>query len=87
MNNEVIYVLYSGSIQELEGRMLTFLEAIIHDPEQRKSSKDLLRPMIWEWAIRSNYADGMEIKRKIDGQIISNEVSGSGTAKPKSPKK
>ncbi len=83
---EVVYVMFSGNIQELEGRMLTYLEAIIPDAVQRKASKDLLRPMIWEWAIRSNFADACEVKRNIDGKVLTNQVS-QGVSTPSKTRK
>jgi len=60
--NDVVYVLKSYSIQDLEGKILTFIDASIQDPIQRKALKDLLRPMVWTWAIESNMSSYYEVK-------------------------
>ncbi len=62
-NEDVVYVLFTHSVGVLEGRVLTYLDAIVSDPIQRKASKDIIRPMLWDWAIQSNFADMCEIKR------------------------
>lgn len=54
------YIIFSDSIQGLEGKMLTFIDASISDPIQRKAMKDLLRPMIWSWAIESDRSDNFD---------------------------
>lgn len=60
--DQVMYLLFSHAIGDLEGQILTFIDASIQDPIQRKALKDLLRPMIWRWAIEHNSADFYEIK-------------------------
>lgn len=62
--NDVEYLHFSPQIQDLEGQILTFIDASISDPVQRKALKDLFRPMIWRWAIDSNMASNYEIKMK-----------------------
>lgn len=52
--NDVTYLYFSPQIQDLEGKILTFIDASVADPVQRKALKDLLRPAIWSWAIDSN---------------------------------
>jgi hypothetical protein len=61
------YVFQSYRIGELEGRILTFIDASISDPVQRKALKDLLRPMIWNWAGENNRESCYEIKSKSVG--------------------
>ena len=46
------YLVWSSDISFLEGQLLTFIEATIADPEQRKAAKDMLTPLIWQWANR-----------------------------------
>lgn len=58
------YVIFSDSIQGLEGKILTFVDASISDPIQRKAMKDLLRSMIWQWAIESNRSENFDIVHK-----------------------
>lgn len=65
--SEVVYVHRSYSIQDLEGKILTFIDASISDPVQRKALKDLLRPMIWSWAIESDMSSYYELKEKSVG--------------------
>ena len=36
----------------------------LKDPVQRKALKDLLRPMIWNWAIENNQEEYYELKDK-----------------------
>lgn len=69
--SEVEYLLFSPSIGDLEGQVLTFIDASIHDPVQRKALKDLIRPMIWRWAIDSNMASNynIEMKPSVKGEI------------------
>lgn len=64
----VLYVLFSWAIQQLEGQILTVIDASIADPVQRKAVKDILRPMIWKWAIESNSSSQYEIKQKLIDQ-------------------
>ncbi len=69
---EVTYVHTSNAISDLEGKILTFIDAAISDPIQRKAMKDLLRPMIWSWSIETNTAENYDIKRKPYGNASSN---------------
>lgn len=64
--NDCVYLHFSPQIQDLEGKMLTFIDASIQDPIQRKALKDLLRPAIWGWAIESNMANSYDISIKKD---------------------
>ncbi len=73
--NDVVYVLFTHDVGVLEGKMLTYLDAILTDPIQRKAAKDIVRPMIWEWAIQSNMVDLCEVKRTHDNFIFTNKVS------------
>lgn len=59
---DVVYVHLSYAIQDLEGKILTFIDASISDPVQRKAMKDLLRPMIWSWAIDNDMKHDYEMK-------------------------
>jgi len=43
--NHFNYLFVKGIVQDLQGKMLTTVEALISDPEQRKASKDLVRDM------------------------------------------
>jgi|SRR6185312_5933327 len=36
-------------INNLQGRLLTLVEAFITDPEQRKAAKDLVKQNTWSW--------------------------------------
>lgn len=51
---DVRYGFYTYHIGNLEGRMLTLIEASIQDVEQRKALKDIFRQTIWNWAIENN---------------------------------
>jgi len=62
--SDVVYVHLTYSIQNLEGKILTFIDASISDPVQRKALKDLLSPMIWNWAIESNMSSYYTIQDK-----------------------
>lgn len=43
--------IYHGNIQNLEGKILTIVDASFVDREQRKAVKDLIRRAIWfDWA-------------------------------------
>ena len=64
MNRETMYLFHSYCISQLEGTILTFIDASIQDPVQRKALKDLLRPMIWNWAIENNREEYWELKNK-----------------------
>lgn len=64
MLSEGVYVFRSYSIGNLEGNILTFIDASIQDPIQRKALKDLLRPMIWNWAGENNLEQHCEVKFK-----------------------
>lgn len=61
---EVEYLYFSPQIQDLEGKILTLVDASISDPVQRKALKNLFSPMIWNWAIESNMAQSYDIKIK-----------------------
>ena len=39
-----------SDVRQLEGKMLTIVEAALSDPEQRKAVKDIVRQEIWDWA-------------------------------------
>lgn len=65
--SDVVYVHLSYAIQHLEGQILTFIDASISDPVQRKALKDLLSPMIWKWAIDFNARENYEIEQKAVG--------------------
>jgi hypothetical protein len=51
---DVEYKFFSFGISQLEGKMLTLIEASIQDTEQRKALKDIVRQTIWGWAIENN---------------------------------
>ena len=51
---DVVYVHKSWAIQDLEGKILTLLDAAIQDPVQRKALKDIARPLIWSWVMETN---------------------------------
>lgn len=51
---DVRYGFYTYHIGNLEGRMLTLIEASIQDVEQRRALKDIVRQTIWNWAIENN---------------------------------
>ena len=61
---ELPFVLWSGDISQLEGEFLTFVDAICSDPVQRKAAKDILRPKIWDWAMRSDCHRQWDMKVK-----------------------
>lgn len=63
--SEMIYIFQNWQISELEGKVLTFIDASVADAVQRKALKDLLRPMIWEWAMMHNKESFYELKSKI----------------------
>lgn len=43
------YVVYDGSVGNLEGRVLTIIESLGLKDSQEKAVKDLLRNEIWQW--------------------------------------
>ena len=61
--NEVKYIHSSYSIQHLEGKILTFIDASISDPVQRKALKNLLSPMIWQWASDSDMSSYYKLEK------------------------
>jgi hypothetical protein len=46
-----LYEFSSSNINDLVGQVLTFIDASISDPIQRKAMKDILQPMLCKWAI------------------------------------
>lgn len=49
---EVKYEIGSFDISNLEGRVLTQIDAISADETQRKALKDIFRSLIWDWAFQ-----------------------------------
>lgn len=47
MNNTVL--VFDYDIQHLEGKLLTLIDAISSNPEQRKATKDLVKEAVWGW--------------------------------------
>ena len=45
----VTYEVNTYDISNLEGKLLTFIDATVLDKEQRKAQKDIIRQMLWEW--------------------------------------
>jgi len=45
------YEMRTDDISLLEGRILTHIDATFSDAQQRKAQKDILRQMVWDWAI------------------------------------
>jgi len=43
-------ILQYDDIQCIEGRLLTFVEAMNTDKEQREAQKSVVRTMVWEWS-------------------------------------
>lgn len=37
-------------VRNLEGKLLTQIEAAMQDPTQRKALKDIMRSLLWDWA-------------------------------------
>jgi hypothetical protein len=70
MNSETMYLFHSWAVSNLEGNILTFIDASIQDQVQRKALKDLLRPMIWNWAIENNREQYYEIKQNQGNQEL-----------------
>ncbi len=52
--SDVKYGFYTYHISNLEGKMLTLIEASIQDVEQRRALKDIVRQTVWNWAIENN---------------------------------
>lgn len=48
-NKIVKYIIYPVQVSSLEGKILTLIDAIILDKEQKRATKDLARQMIWGW--------------------------------------
>jgi len=61
--SECVYVFFTWNIQDLEGKILTQIDASTPDPVQRKASKDIFREMIWTWASGNNRQSDFEIYR------------------------
>ena len=45
------YELKTYDVCELEGQLLTFIDATFSDPQQRKAQKDIIRQMVWNWVL------------------------------------
>ena len=67
---EMVYVHRSWAIGNLEGQILTFIDASFADPVQRKAIKDLISPAIWRWAMDSDMSSYYELKAKNVGDSI-----------------
>lgn len=61
--DEKPYIIYSGDISFLEGQLLTHLDAMIADPQQRKAAKDILGPLLWNWAVQNPRAESYEVAK------------------------
>jgi len=48
-------MLTTNKVNNLTGKVLTQIDAMISDPEQRKAMKDIFRDILWNW-----YADGLD---------------------------
>ncbi len=68
--NEIVYVHRSWAIGNLEGQILTFIDASFADPVQRKAIKNLISPVIWRWASDSDMSSYYELKEKSVGLTI-----------------
>ncbi len=68
--SEIVYVHRSWAIGNLEGQILTFIDASFTDPVQRKAIKDLISPAIWRWASDSDMSSYYELKEKSVGAEI-----------------
>lgn len=44
-------LLWSYEVSDLEGRLLTIVDASLSDPQQRKAVKDLVRQNIRQWGM------------------------------------
>lgn len=62
------YELKTYDISELEGKLLTHIDATFSDVQQRKAQKDIIRSLIWNWilpkAIAGNGNDVSGIRGK-----------------------
>lgn len=47
----VQYEVKTYDISNLEGKILTFIDATFSDTQQRKAQKDIMRGIIWDWII------------------------------------
>lgn len=51
---EFEFIVTSYNVSQLEGEVLTLIDASVSDPVQRKAQKDLFKNMIWNWVYRTN---------------------------------
>ena len=52
--DQVKYSFYTYQISDLEGKLLTLIEASIQDLEQRRALKGIIRQSVWGWAVDNN---------------------------------
>ena len=55
------YQLYTYDISNLEGQLLTLIDASIVDAVQRKALKDIIRTKLWDWIIPKAVTGGGSI--------------------------
>lgn len=69
--NHFDYFFVKGTVKDLQGRMLTTVEAIVSDPEQRKAAKDVVRNIFHDrlnWIFES--AHFVEVDTSLPHSII-----------------
>lgn len=62
-----------SELSNLEGRMLTIVDASISDPVQRKAMKDIVSQSVWTWGMDYHYG-------YTDEQWENNQKMGRGEA-------
>lgn len=50
------YKFYTYDVGNLEGKILTLIDASIADKEQKQAMKDMARQIIWDWVFPKNTA-------------------------------
>lgn len=51
------YSFWEGYINTLVGKLLTIVDAIITDKQQKEAVKDLVKNTIWSWAEETSYCE------------------------------
>jgi hypothetical protein len=72
-------VIYDYQIQQLEGRILTFVESLGLSPSQEKAAKDIFRDVFYQaMYFQLKYVWGPELQEAIQKSRARKEPPGSG---------
>ena len=57
------YQVLTPDVSELEGKLLTHIDATFSDVQQRKAQKDIIRQMVWDWILPKR-TEGKYVSKK-----------------------